>query len=349
MKRSDLVAKLELVSPALSSNDILPILTHYWFTGKNLVAYNGNVGIVTSLKTEFSACVPAALLKMMQAAGAKEVDFDVGETAVKIKSGKSRINLVTMDPDAFKSQCSIPATPEEEMTCKTSDFLNGLRACLRSVSGDTSIPDQLGVTLIAKEGGLQMFATNGQTLSFAFVKFKGKVPIKDRCILSTLFCKQVLELADDTKKLRLAIDNDRAVLATDQGTLFGILITSEKPLPYPAVFAQHYKKDRDGELFPLATKLRGVLDRACVIASGESIAIQTRVVVKAGLATFTTESQLGKIKDTMQLVAGHPDAEIDIDPKQARAGCEDFDSLLITDRCFVMANRTAFYLIAGKG
>lgn len=348
MNRVELVQKLEKVSPALSSNDILPILTHFWFTGKEVIGYNGNVAITTPLATEFDACVPgAALLNVMKAAGAKEVTFDLTEKELKIRAAKARMSLVVMPPDQFAEMCNIPDPPDKVLECSAQLFLAGIETCLRSISGDTSIPDQLGVTIIPGEKGVFLYSTNHKTFSRAYVPFHGPVPFKSRAIFSALFCKQLLQLALPKKKMKMRIDKDSAIFAGGGAILFGALVDSPKPIRYHEIFGQHYDNARDGKLVPIPSKLVKILERACVYHEGDGSGVQTHIKVKAGLATFYTESRLGKITDELQLVKGHPDCELSVDARHVRAGCADFDRMLITERSFIMANQTAFYLIAG--
>jgi DNA polymerase III sliding clamp (beta) subunit (PCNA family) len=289
---------------------------------------------------------------MLKALSIKDLELELTENEVRITSDKSKtkIRLVTMPTTKFEEVCDIPDAPTQALKCDAGAFLAGIRTCLRSVSTDTSIPDQLGVTILPNDTGCVLYATNGQTLTRSIVKFKGESPFTHRAILSSLFCKQLLELADAGKPLKLHVAKDHAIFVDDKGTvLFGLLVESEKPLPYTGVFNQHYKRDRDGELVPIASKLGNIVERACVIAAAEAIAVQTKITVKNGIAKFHTSSRLGDVNDELKLVDGHPDTELLVDPKHLRAGIGDFDKMLITERCFVMANQTAFYLTAGKG
>jgi hypothetical protein len=44
-----LIAKLQMVEPARSANPILPILNHYWFTGKQLMAFNDTIALAVPM------------------------------------------------------------------------------------------------------------------------------------------------------------------------------------------------------------------------------------------------------------------------------------------------------------
>lgn len=348
MKRIELVEKLETVAPALANNDIIPVMTHFWFTGKKVMAYNGHVAISVPCPTDFKGAVPGStLLNLLKAASAKDVGLELSEKQLLVKAASSRFKLSTLAPDEFADVFKMPVEPAEPLRLDGGAFRRAVDTCMRSVSMDSSVPDQLGVTMIPSEKRLTFFATSGLTMSRADVSCKGDNPFKKRAILPALFCKQLLQLSDG-KQMRLDVDKEHAIFAGKGGALlFGALIESEHPLPFKKEFEQQHPVENDDKLVPVASKLERILERACIVR-GDEQGGQTTIEVEKGVAKFFTRSRLGEVRDQMQLTDGHPNVRINVDPKWVKAGCGDFDRMLITRECFVMANDTAYYLISGK-
>src|SRR5205807_1397130 len=115
-------------------------------------------------------------------------------------------------------------------------FIPSIQSCLRSVSADTSIPDQLGITITSEGNELLMYSTNNATLSHSRVKFIKPFKLKNRVILSAQFCKQMVELAKDHSDLKLEIHEDNTSLLTaGKITLFGRTIDVDKPIDFKAL------------------------------------------------------------------------------------------------------------------
>jgi hypothetical protein len=352
MKRVELLGKVETVARALATNDILPIMTHLHLTGKELVAYNGSVAISVPLATDFQCCVPGQVfLSLLKAAGAKEVEIEMDSENLLIRGAATRVKLPTMGSDAFSFVA--PKPPTERLRVDGKALVAAMRACLRSISSEASRPDQLGVTIMPEDGPIThyyLWATDGKTLTRAAVKFKG-APFPKRVCLPKAFCKHFVDLYDEGT-LYSSIEDDVLVLSWGDGnkavTMSGSFIQADKPMPYRDVFARYVKPDSKQTFVPVAPRLARILGRACIVAQGDVAAIRTRIVVRSGTAKFYTKSKVGEVRDSMGLANGHPDVEIEVDPKAFSAGCGDFDRMVITEDCVSMANEFAYYLISGK-
>jgi hypothetical protein len=70
-----LIRALETVEPALAINQLIPLLTHYWFTGKSLIGYNGSIALQVPFQTDFRGAVPGKVLELLKR-GSFEGDID---------------------------------------------------------------------------------------------------------------------------------------------------------------------------------------------------------------------------------------------------------------------------------
>lgn len=347
MLRKELVAKLELVAPALSTNDLVPILTHFCFNGDEVFAFNEQIGICAPCKTEFEGAVPGrTLLELLKASRAKEVTFDIGKGGeLVVRAASSRLKLPLLPVDRFVWK---PPTLSDAVGIgiDTKKFMRGVSCCMRSVSIDTSIPDQLGVTMMVEGKSLLMYSTDSSTLSHARVELKKASDFK-RVILSGSFCTQMLALADRDKPLHLEIRKDHALMAGSHGVvLFGSLIHSPKPLNLSDhIDANYGEKDR-GRAISIPNKLELVLDRACIVSATNGEPVNMEIDIADGVAKFFTAAKVTECRDQVQLEDKHMNVQLRVNPKLVRNGYGDFDRMLITDRAFIMATEETVYMVA---
>lgn len=346
MDRIELLEKLNKVSPGLSGNDLIPMLSHFWFTGTRVMTFNDQIAISTTCKTDFTGAVPGnTLLNLLKASKARDVEMLLEGDNLQIKAASSRFRLGTIPLD--NTLFEMPEAPKVNGPFHgTPQFLEALDACMRSVSLDTSVPDQLGVTLVPDGGTLLMYATNGHTISHCRIKLKDKATFTKRVILSTPFCQQVLKLGGPGSIL--AIHDDHALLITKGTMLFGRLVESEKPLDFAKVTTHHFPPELKKRLITIPSKLRLILERACIITEAKIDHTKTTITVRDGKMRFVSRSDRGEVVDTM-LVTDHPEVSIMVDPKPLKAGFGFFDTMLVTEKCIIMCKGDMVYLVAGTG
>lgn len=346
MNRKQLLDILGCVKPALASNALIPALTHLWFSGDDVLAYNDAIGISAPCDTGFSGMVPGAtLLSVLQASRAKDVEFMAGdgEVLVKAASAKIKLPLLPLDKPLFEMP---DVAGDDELPANSSEFVAAIAACLRSVTSDPSVPDQLGVTVVPGKKSIDLYSTNGVTISSASMPVSGKVMLTRRVVLSSQFCEQLVRLARGDKKARLVVADDYALLRTSNGVrLFGRLIEVEAPLDFAAQIAEMVPGDLDGAVVPIPTGLVRILDRALIVSDPSGERAYTQISVRGGRATFLTKSAKGEIRDGMTL-GEVPDIATSADPHWLRIGCSDFTKILIIKECIIMRGERSLYLVA---
>lgn len=350
MERRQLLDTLGTVAPALASTDLIPVLTHFWFTGKTVMAFNDQIAISTPCATDFKGAVPGDLLQLTKLSKAKDVTLETpDDKELVIKLASSRVKLGLLDPEAFLFEMPMPSSADFLQTGKVAEFLDVVRNAMRSVSSDTSIPDQLGVTLIAEKGVLHVCSTNGMTMTHATIKVNGSPGFKDRVILSAPFCNQMLALAKTEKKLQLEIHDDHALLVCSDGTiLFGRLIESPQPLNFLGVLDENFPDEDRKLLIEIPTKMHLILERAVVIAESKADRTKTTITVRDGKMKFFSASDRGEVADTMLVGETQPEVSMRIEARHLKNGYGDFDRMLITERCAVMVKDNKMYMVAAS-
>lgn len=350
MNRIDLLKKLELVSPALSDNTLIPALTHLWFTGENVMAYNDQIAISTPLVTDFQGAVPGnVLLSLLKASKAKEVTLTLENDNLLVKAASSKWRLAVLPPEAFIFDIPKP-TKATLLQGKYKEFLASISACLRSVSAGGTIPDVLGVTLIPHpegEKGLFLFATDDNTISCS--RLTEKCSLKERVILPEAFCKQLVSLGKADKP-HLEVNTEYALLTTAEATLFGRLLESPSPLDFVSIVGKHTPNGFKKEMIAVPTMLEGILTRAIIINDTNSNDRQpTLITVKErGVMRFHTKSDRGEAHDAVKIEQQQKEVSVRAEAKLIKEGFGFFDKWAVTKSAILMTKDDHLYLIGVK-
>lgn len=334
MLKDDLMERLNIVAPALSSVDLIPILTHLWFTGEHVLAYNDKIGISTPLKTEFAGAVPGkTMIDLLSVSRVKDVTLTEENDNLVIKAAQSRFKLPLLPPKSFVFDMPSPPKSDGKIAGSYKEiFLASIEHCMRSISTDTAAPEKLGLTVVVADRHIKFYSTTGQTLSYAGFDCKdaGK---GGRFTLPEQFCAVLLDQTKgDDPTYSIWVASDHALVKTANATLFGRLVEFDgEPLNYERVLAANTKDM--GDMIELPKRMKLIADRACIIAGKEGA---TQVSCAKGVLRFLTESANGEVVDTLK-TDGHLDVSMRFVPRHIQKVCDDFDSFVVTSRGIVMS------------
>ena len=350
MNRIDFLDKLKLVAPALSDNTLVPVLSHFWFKGDRLLAYNDQIALSVPCKNDFKGAVPGStLISLLSASRAKDVELQVEkEGQLLIKAASSRLKLPFL-PEEVTTLFEMPSPSKENALNVSMDaFLAGIEACLRSVNENTAIPDSLGITVIPNGNQLDLYATNDSTISQAIITCKTAPKLQKRVVLAGNFCRQMVVLAALSKMNSLEIHDDYSLFKSGDNLLFGRLVDVKKPLDFAASIDTHFPIEAEKNLVSIPSKLQLILERAIIITDSKTERSRTTISIKDNKASFYSKSEKGEVRDSMLLETGHPDSEIVIEPKLLKSGYGYFERMLITEMCAVMVKDNTLYLISAS-
>lgn len=366
MNRTELLEKLERVAPALSGNNLVPILSHFWFTGENLLCYNDQIAIKTKLLSNFVGAVPDTLTSLLSVSRAKEVEFFVGEDPDKkklpdgqllVKAASSKFKLPFLPEEATKIFEMPKPDAVHALPVDMKEFLDAIHSCTRSLKEDTSMPDSLGITIAFAPNHLDLYATNDSTISYArVVTKKAVVQIKNdgitkhgmRVVLSGNFCRQMLALAKLDGTRSIEIHDDYSLFTVADNVLFGRLVDVPRPLDFDSVIDQTFPKEVRKNLVSIPSKLELILDRAVIITESKTERSKTEITIKDGIARFLSKSEKGEVRDSTQLEEAQPDVSVNIDPRLFKAGYGYFDKFTMTEQCLIMTKGSSLYLVSAS-
>lgn len=306
--RAALARACALVRPALASRGYVPSQTHIKFDGKWATAYNDVMAISVPCDLDLKRLVPGDLLIQGVASfGGKEVLFSSEATALVVKSGRAKVTLPTLDPEAWTH--SWPAD-EGAPVDLDADIVRGVDQCLVSVGNDSTQPAQMGVTLDADEGGRAvLFSTDNKSVSRRQCKAKAKLPGDVPVIMPKAFCEQLVSLSkahpgceaqmllrSGSIEVRWWDEKDR-----EQCRLFTRVPVDVSPMDFGRVLRKHC-----GDLSALKKRLALVpegldsaVGRALLVLQGE-VRKKASVEVDGGTLRIKASSDLGNADDSMK-------------------------------------------------
>lgn len=342
MKRTDLLTKLERVSPALAPNDLIPVMTRYWFTGHTLVASSGQVTIVTPLATDFVGSLPKHVVALLSASRAADLTITQDNSTLLIQAARARFKLDLNPQDEFEPFLSVlPPAHETLSTDKEALKLlrEALQSCMRAVSGDTARPEHLGVTVAPLGDGIGLYATSGTTIAHVALPTLDFVDYcSEQVILPKLFCDQACRFLRTAESAALTIANDHAHLTTDSVSLVSQLIESERPLDFESVISRYWPEGGFDAFIEIPNTFRLTVERAAIIADTKISRTPTTVKVKDGRASLRSASDRGEVQELVRF-DNHPNLQTNINSKLIKEGLEGANAMLITEQCTLLANR----------
>jgi len=309
------------------------------------------MAISAPLKTQFSCAVPGGVfLQLLNTTSPEtEVTMEVVESTFKVKAGRSTWKLSVQEPALFKKLFTMPDAPKNGLLAKREDLLAAIECCLMSVSDDTSIPDQLGITFF-RGANLTLFSTNGTTMSRAVVPATSQMKAERACV-SGAFCRELVRLSKQFRLDSLVIADDHTIAALEDVVLFGHLIDVPQPQPFNNIYKDHVPKGV--ELYKIPKRLAGILERAIVITDTNAEKTSTLVTIKKNgdgscLATFFSEAESrGSVRDTL-MIEQKDEVSLRLRAKPFKTGCDAFTHMTLTDKCAILNQGKHTLLVAGS-
>jgi DNA polymerase III sliding clamp (beta) subunit (PCNA family) len=350
MLRKKLLEDLQIISPGLASKDLIPMLTHIWLTGTQAMSFNEQISISVECKTDFKGAVPGSILiSLLNASRAKEAELIAGENELQVKMGHSKLKLAMLANEKFIFEMPKQST-KYLLPTQSKPFVAAIKSCLRSTSTDTSAPERIGITIIPEDDYLLIYSTNNMTISHEKVRLTN-TPLFKRVILSSLFCEQLVALAEKAEKdIRIEIHDDYSLATFDSRiNLFGHLIAdTPNPIDFKAIVKSSIPADITKNV-PIPAKLELALERALIITQSKTDESDTTISIADGIMTLFSQSKaLGEVSDRIPLEGKHPNVKIKLHCKYLKKDLGEFESMYITDRCWIMMNKKSIYLIAGS-
>lgn len=340
--RRDFLDTLNLAKPGLASKDLIEELCCYWFQGNELYAYNDLIGLQVPFKTDFVGGLRGSLLLgLLDKSRAKEITISPlnGGSEMLVKAANTRLTLALLEQN--RALWEVPQFDRSKSFVMEKEFIDALENVLVSVGGDTSVPDQLGVTVLATNNTLDLFTTDNNTISWQRLP-KPKSYNIERVIIPTAFCEQLLRLFRDGAYI--IITEDSIMAQNTKGLfLFSRLIESSRPLDLADMVASSLPETYEKDLISVPSRLKLAIERVTIVLENRvGQAAEFYIEENSRFLRLYCKTDLGEIKDSMRLDQEHPSVKISVDPILIRRALANRTQFLLTDHCLVLAGPGEF-------
>jgi DNA polymerase III sliding clamp (beta) subunit (PCNA family) len=339
MHRETLISLLEQVQPALSARQLQPVMGHYWFTGKNLMAFNGDIAISVACPTEFKGAVAPVVLQILKTHRANEVTFEPNDDVLVVKAGRSRIKLPMIGADVFTDVFTMPKFKEKEpLEIDPSKFMRAITSVCMSLGEDTSRSDYMGITFMRREKGFDLYATDLATLSHAFLRMKAVPDWEERFIMSRHFARQLVKIGEGATAIKMEITDGYSMFENHGVRLWGRLEEIDRPLDWATIMEQNFSTKAKNGVSEIPARLAMMLDRACIITEGTIDKTRTQISCVKSKMKLDSVSERGEMHDVLDVGEQQRDVDVSVDPRRVRDGVEKFDLWVVTPKVVAMVS-----------
>lgn len=340
MNRSTLVKVLELVKPALATNNTVPILQCFTFRSNGTVSgSDDSIAIVGPVDYQNTFALHGnTLLGLLSNSSVEEVEIIANTNEVVLKAGKTVSKLPFQSEDSF-----IFEPPDCKWDFKlpfTESLHEALLMCLETVSKDEAQPALKGITI----QGNKLYSCDGDAITRVLLNSDVG---KHRALLSTAFCEAVLKLWSTLRVTggMLHFSSDWVYADFDDWSVYGRVLEIPTPIDFEAEITKTVKGKAITTAVPAG--FSDALSRARVLADPESQ--KTSIAVEKRKMHLLTETHMGEVHDTLPC-EGHPDVMANVNASHLQRALVYCDKMLILDNCVVFEKSpNVFQIVSNMG
>lgn len=184
----DILTALKLCSPALSSGDFIPILTHFCFDEDRVFAYDDSTAVIVNKDYGVVGGVRGkVLLDLLSGVEGKDYSLGSDKDNLVLKAGVIEASLPTLGKEEFLF--SMPEDLPSDEIMVSSDFLSRLEWTSGVSSVTAFLPQEKGVTFDVGGGSICLFSNeNRTTISKSMCGVGTKKRKRVRTVLSKSSC-----------------------------------------------------------------------------------------------------------------------------------------------------------------
>lgn len=355
INRDALLILINLVKPALSTQDYIPALKHILFANGFASAYNDAAAIQIALPTRdlnLDLCLPGDMLgKALSSFNAEKVLLQLNDKdgSLVIAAGRARIKVKTLPSSSYPLELPKGKAPRLALS---DEILAGIRRCLMSVGNNPHHPAGMGVTLDVADGLAVLYSTDNATISRYQTKSKLSLPGDSPVILPTFFCEQLVSLAKALPKTEIDLAMHAGALLAEffnaggevEARLFSKTLTDMTPLDFPRIVAKHCdvaKIIKQLEAVPVA--FDAAFDRALLVMGAE-VDKFTKVTPGDGVIKLLSTGADGEASDSIAFEPANPGDPFNLDPTLIARASKNCTHLVFANRVVVFSDSDGRFL-----
>jgi|SRR5215469_740083 len=349
VRRDLLLAVLEAASPALgTARNLVPGLSHFWFDGKTVTAFNDVLGIRVTMESDFTGGVEGErLLGVLKNSTAKQV-------TLKTRTGRNP----ALSVEAGSAGVTLPMRPIEESLFReefprdtgftiSKELIEALKLTMLSCNNKKlASPAERGITLIQKGTTLDAYTTDDSTVSWSRIAEAQLFPTKTgRAIWPREFCDYIFR--NFGHGTRVAFVDNAVWCADDTGvTVYTKLVEDNSVVDFPG-FVSNYEKEI-AVAFKIPEELPKALLRAeAMIPEKAPIELEVTTVSDGDedvrVLRLYANNAIGEFDDLVEIDATGHDLTVKADVKLIRRALPGRTSVAITRQSVVLTGPANFF------
>lgn len=342
MNRKELLHTLDLVAPALATDNIMEIFQYLCFNNGTVHAYKETFGITAPVDVDVDFVVYGkTFMELLRASNAKELEIILESENVLLKAGKSKIKLPYRPVTDFLFE--EPSKEKWDFIIEIeSDLLNGIELCLVTSSKDATMLAFNGISISSDGHKIHFYSADADAISryhLADEEMKKKTHL-----MPNDFCEALLKIATKAGMGggQLYVNKDWAVAELSSGyRIFGRIMDVPDPTDYEHHIGRVMKKT--SEWITIPGGLAQALNRARIIGENEN---KSTVIKFDGRKMFlATDSHMGLVKDTIAFKGDHPSLEAMVNAKNMSRAIGVTDEFSMQEDCTAYRHGEDFLLV----
>jgi len=333
MKIDNLLFSLNLVKPALDTNDYIPIFSHFCFDGKTVTTYNDKTAISVPCRAPIVGAIHFdKLLRWLDVPKTSKLKINQDKDRVDISCGRSSISLAYLDDSEFLFE--IPDITDATSFLFTEEHILGIKKCMMSISSDEVQTKMQGVTFQSPN---KFYATDGETISRYISRDMVDLKFDIELLLPTAFCKNLIHIFDKLEAKDVEIYLTDEFIVADFGNdyiLFNRLIDVDKPIDFESIIKRELNSKSRDVFVDIVADLKTAIENTVVINPDVAIA----EVIKQRLTITGDDNGLYKSKDLEIPIERRKDIKVTFSPTLLSRGFSACDQICFTENSIMLAN-----------
>lgn len=348
METKDLESALKLAQPCLLGVDFIPVLSHFCFDEGLLYAYDGVSATIVACETDLRGAVRGDMLLGVVGLAGPTITLKQEKDKVVISSGRSRVDLPSLQPTDFMFQF-----PEQETKTQfflTEGLVKGLTLCSSGVGNDPRKPEFTGVTLQLGKDAVFYASDNTSITKYETKETVGKKQLT--VIVPKSVCDQILAvgaaLEVEWPKISITV-TEEFITAQFEETTPSVTIVGKLLSVKPAQFEKTIDACKTNKpKFKIPEAFDKAVAKVSLVISKEP---QKDCVLTTHREEFTVSGQggLGKAEtkfDTDHMVLH--DVTVTCSPEHLTKVLSDVTHLIVDEKVVQMQGNCLTYYVATR-
>lgn len=350
LKRKDLLDALGMIDGALAPTADPGINSHFWFTGEDLIAFNGKTAMLTRLRTDFKGAIPRKLAQVLKTSAADDVELTEKEGMLIVRQAKSKVKLPILHPDEWP--WTMPALKRSQpVKLDVGRFLQTMNALQASLANITHTIDFLGVNVHHFGTSWRLYASDIATLTY------GKLTVIDGAkfehpetfIIPTAWCKLACDFLKGSETLTVELGQDYLWCQNKAGVVLWskIIEPDERPMDFHGTIFNTFTRQAEDDQVPIPDEIVPLLERATLVIAKAKQSPRVTVEVKDDTLQVYAISEQGESIEAIPISKGHPNTVAIVKADRMLKACETYSKMVVTMDAVVMTKDNLIHLISG--